>query len=514
LASDCTRPREAGGGGACGGMGASSARQTPDASEALLAPGLPPASWPRRRLLDPMTSPVPSPLSSPRGGPGAGASEGRPAEPRLEELIPNSGTQQAEVLREPEASLFSSWCVLTNTLLGVGILGLPWAVSTVGLALGIVMLMGAGAVSCLALHFLAHVAVALTGGSKGPAEVTFYSACMAGAPAARYVVDAAIAVKCFGVATSYLQVIGQLGAVLLSEVMAWTSDPEPLRRQIIVVALLTVIAPTVFHKRITKTASQNLIAIVAWLYITVLIAAIALGLIPVDEVQAAGSWQVAPPPGMTLSVVASTLPIFIFSFTCHQNLFPLVNELKQRSLRRLDLIIVGAIATGLLMYGVVGLGAYMRFAPQPKPNIMLDLPRCSLVRVGELLAIVAVIFTYPLQLHPCRRSMMILVASCMGRFMNRDEERWCRRILTVFILMGTATVACLVRSLGITLAFVGALGSNTVVLIMPAFLFLRLHHGHSGVLWYLALAVFIAGCIILPTSVTAVIHKALSDPAA
>jgi len=480
---------------------------------------------PSRRLLDPMMSPRESPPSTPL------------ADPLLEDLLPPGrgsagaggatlavNTAPREVLRAPEAGLFDSWCVLTNTLLGVGLLGLPWAVSTVGLGLGVVMLLGAGGVGALALHFLSHVAIQLTGGDQGPAEVTFYGAAMAGAPAARYVVDVAIAVKCFGVATSYLQVIGQLGASLLQE-EPWTSqmagasglDFEGLRRRVILLVLIFVIAPTVFHKRITKTASKNFVAIVAWLYMTSLVSAYSLGLLAVPDAEAVRpgqEWEVAPPSTVTPAVVASTLPIFIFSFTCHQNLFPIANELKGRSLRRLDLVVLAAVGTSILLYGLVGFGGYIRFGRDLKANFMLNLPRTPLVKFGEASVTLAVIFTYPLQLHPCRRSLMILVSSCLGRFLDRTEERWCRRVLTTIILAGTACLAFLVRDLGITLAFVGAVGSNTVVLIMPAFLFMRMPNARRGPLWYAALLVFITGCIILPTSLTAVVMKALGETAA
>ncbi|CAE8622462.1 unnamed protein product, partial [Polarella glacialis] len=206
-------------------------------------------------------SPRHSPLMDPMCSPTCSLSTGQSPLGSLDELgavlLRDQGSEErgpsSSHAKEPEATLFASWCVLTNTLLGVGILGLPWAISSVGLALGAGMLFGAGIVAAFALHLLSALAMMLVRGSQGPADVTFYSVCMAVAPGAKHVVDVAIALKCFGVATSYLQVIGELGTSLVAEVLGWSTDPNQIRYWIIILAVGVVIAPTVFHKRITKT---------------------------------------------------------------------------------------------------------------------------------------------------------------------------------------------------------------------------------------------------------------------
>mmetsp|Transcript_21306 Transcript_21306/g.61573 ORF Transcript_21306/g.61573 Transcript_21306/m.61573 type:complete len:487 (+) Transcript_21306:85-1545(+) len=455
-----------------------------------------PRMSPQDRLLDPMCSPLPSPGPSPPPSPGRGS---RPPQAHAPEPRGHP--------KEPEASLFSSWCVLTNTLLGVGILGLPWAISSVGLGLGGLMMAAAGGIAAFALHLLADIVVTMTGGSQGPAEVSFYSVCIQASPRARYVVDVAIALKCFGVATSYLQVIGQLGTSLAVDAAIGFDglSVQEVRCGIIALVLVAVIMPSVFHKRITKTAAQNMLAIGSWLYVASLAALAVLGILPTPGA-AESSWRFEPPEGMGFQAVATAVPVFIFSFTCHQNLFPIATELRGRTRLRLDIMLGGAILTGLLIYCAAGLGAYLQFGGAVRQNFLLNLPLNGPVLLGRCLVIMAVVFTYPLQLHPCRRSLMILAESARGTFFTRREERILRRVLTVCILLGTLAVAASVNDLGLTLAFVGAVGSNTVVLIMPPFMYLRLH-GHRGALRLPALGLFVLGCAILPTCLTGIVLK-------
>ncbi|CAE7691914.1 AVT6 [Symbiodinium pilosum] len=449
--------------------------------------------------MDPMCSPQPSPVPSPWQTPIGSEDVKTTLASSFLEKEPESSHA-----KPPQATLFSSWCVLANTLLGVGILGLPWAIAAVGLALGIFMLLGAGACAALALHLLSSLAMDLVDGRKDAIDITFYSVCIAVAPCARHWVDVTIAIKCFGVATSYLQVIGQLGPSVVGDMMqllGWDvrSKSEDLRLALIGCVVVFIIGPVVFHKTITKTALKNMVAIFSWLYVSALMAGYA-ALFRCSH----PTWQVSPPADLTFVQFASVLPVFIFSFTCHQNLFPIASELKDRSLERLDRVLICAISTGLVIFAAAGFSGYLTFGQEVHANFLEDLPPNGLILLGKCLVLLAVIFTYPLQLHPCRRSLMILVQSIQGRVLSRSADRICRRIFTVLILVGTVILAVVVHDLGTTLAFVGTIGSNTVVLIMPGFLYM------PWFMWVSALLLFLLGCLILPTCLGALIYKLIT----
>lgn len=458
----------------------------------------PEAVAPVEHLLDPMMSPDPEAMRRMR------------AQQVKTNKTASSDDHHAGA-KEPESTVFSSWCVLTNTLLGVGVLGLPFAVSSLGLALGVGLLFAAGLIGATALHFLNEIAIASVRGSQGPAEISFYYVCVKVVPGARYVVDVALCVKCFGVATSYLQVIGQSATALVEELvlppLGYTVDHQILRACVMSLTLGVVIAPSVFHKRITKTASSNLFAICSWLYITCLVLYYALFR---SDIGSHSNWQVLPPDTMTPGVLFSSVPVFIFCFTCHQNLFPIANELKQRTVGRLDTVTFGAVSAALALYFCVGCGGYITYGTNLQANFMAALPHEAPVLFGQVLISIAIVFTYPLQLHPCRRSIMILVQSYMGRYLSRREDRIGRRIVTICILLASLGIAIVIQDLGITLAFVGAVGSNTVVLIMPAFLYMQVFRFEKTAKWYLAAAIFALGCVVLPTSLVSVIKKAMA----
>ena len=104
-----------------------------------------------------------------------------------------------------KASPFSCTVNLANTVVGAGMLGLPHAFSEAGSFVGVLLLILAGVASALSLHLLA-----VCQQTVGEKPSSFYTIAHAAFPALTSVIDIAVAIKCFGVATSYLIVIGDL----------------------------------------------------------------------------------------------------------------------------------------------------------------------------------------------------------------------------------------------------------------------------------------------------------------
>jgi hypothetical protein len=97
------------------------------------------------------------------------------------------------------ATVRSGVYVLANTLLGAGMLGLPGAFKDCGYLVGGVLLLFFGCTAILGLHLLAESS------AKVPRPATFYAVAEAAMPGLGLVIDLAIGIKCFGVATSYGQ---------------------------------------------------------------------------------------------------------------------------------------------------------------------------------------------------------------------------------------------------------------------------------------------------------------------
>jgi amino acid permease len=110
------------------------------------------------------------------------------------------------------SSFFSAYISLTNTVVGSGILGLPYAFSCTGWVLGVVLLTVCSILSSISLYLLALCA------SKTSKPASFYSVAEIVSPGYGVLIDIAVALKCFGVATSYLIVIGDLMPDVMADI--------------------------------------------------------------------------------------------------------------------------------------------------------------------------------------------------------------------------------------------------------------------------------------------------------
>ena len=70
----------------------------------------------------------------------------------------------------------------------------------------------------------------------------------------------------------------------------------------------------------------------------------------------------------------SKLPIFVFAFTCHQNIFPIVNEIEFLSQRRVDIVIVTSIGFAMVIFSVVAIEGYRTYGFLVRGDILLNYP--------------------------------------------------------------------------------------------------------------------------------------------
>merc|ERR1711862_284601 len=116
------------------------------------------------------------------------------------------------------------------------------------------------------------------------------------------------------------------------------------------------------------------------------------------------------------------LAIFVFSFTCHQNIFSVVNEISNRSQRRVDAVIILTIITAIIIYFIVAIEGYNTYGSQVKGDILLNYPQTLMVSCMRIALAIMVLLSYPLQLDPSRRCITSLVHS-FSKWLKQCERR-------------------------------------------------------------------------------------------
>jgi amino acid permease len=313
-------------------------------------------------------------------------------------------------VKSRKMSTISSGVVnLANTIVGAGMLGLPGAFGGTGWLSGIILIVVSAIFSAHGLVLLSKSAI-ITG-----KPASFYSVAHASVPRYTMLIDAAVAVKCFGVATGYLITISDSMVNALHH-MLMSGDSE--REQTFIISLLLSrhfwvcgatlsVLPLSFYRTLDELKKASALALVFVFMLVGMILAYANGLADPcsgfnnDDNSEHETCKGDMEPYTNLSSTISKLPIFVFAFTCHQNIFPIVNELELLSQKRLNIVISCSIGFALVIFSTVAIEGYRTYGSNVRGDILLNYPENRQVTflricIGGMLGL-----HYPLQLGKC-----------------------------------------------------------------------------------------------------------------
>ncbi|CAE7223222.1 unnamed protein product [Rhizoctonia solani] len=233
----------------------------------------------------------------------------------------------------------------------------------------------------------------------------------------------------------------------------------------------------------------------------------------------------------------STFPVQVFAYTCAQNLFPLYNELKSNTQARMNIVIFTSIFSATATYEVIAIFGYLTFGSKVGPNIIAMYPSTTIfIAIGQFAIVIMVMFSYPLQVHPCRGCLdkviggakKAVVPPSETQTLNEDAEveaeasdphgshgkmSTTKHVALTSAIVGLGfMIAYFVDDLQLILSFVGSTGSTTISFILPGLFYFKLFRndpGHSRVLLGAALALAAYGALIFVFCLTFNIMKVI-----
>lgn len=270
------------------------------------------------------------------------------------------------------ATIISCFFNLANTILGAGMLGLPYAFSKSGWLLGSFLMIFSGISSCFALHFL--TLCSLKGGVDG-LPASFYSVASEAMPSFKSVIDLAVALKCFGVATSYLIVIGDT----IPDVMIFANASESWHhRQIWITLGFFIVIPLCYLRNVDALKYTSFASICFVFFIMILIILFSLGIINEPDLEPCidiTSNCIGDKSFFSLTLdTGRVFSIFIFGFTCQQNIFAVINELEDVSINRVDKVISLSIGMAFCIYMLISFAGYSTYGSNVQSDILLNYP--------------------------------------------------------------------------------------------------------------------------------------------
>ena len=407
-----------------------------------------------------------------------------------------------------ETTIASGTINLLNTVVGAGILAMPFGLRQNGLLFGSFLILWSSLTSSFGLYLQNKVAKYT--GQQG--SVSYFSLSQLTYPQLSIVFDCAIAIKCFGVGVSYLVVIGDLMPKIMESVHVNPGSILMTRNLWITLFMLAIVIPFSYFKRMDSLKYTSVAALFSVGYLICLVVGhYLMNDIPVD------SGEIVYNGPISWKSTLLSLPIFVFAYTCHQNMFAIINELKSKEsdgsqTRQSNIIVRNAISIACFSYLVVGIIGYLNFGDRVTGNIITLYPKDSVLSlIGRLCIVIMVAFLFPLQCHPCRGSINHVIhylrkarlksaathtytevssdgesghdvsdASLISTTPLEGAEDFAGHypitvkltprgfyIITTCILVFSYLLAISVSSLEHVLAFVGSTGSTSISFILP-----------------------------------------------
>jgi len=159
----------------------------------------------------------------------------------------------------------------------------------------------------------------------------------------------------------------------------------------------------------------------------------------------------------------------------------------------MNVVIGTSIGSAIGIYEIVGVFGYLTFGSKIGANVIAMYPSTSIfIAIGQLAIVILVMFSYPMQVHPCRNCLdkifhlgyqapnFALVdennddVSIVDEHDAGDMSTFKHTVLTVAIIVGGFSTAYFVDNLQMVLSFVGSTGSTTVSFILPGLFFWKL----------------------------------------
>eukprot|EP00658_Telonema_sp_P-2_P030964 TRINITY_DN23283_c0_g1_i4.p1 TRINITY_DN23283_c0_g1~~TRINITY_DN23283_c0_g1_i4.p1 ORF type:complete len:493 (+),score=126.19 TRINITY_DN23283_c0_g1_i4:254-1732(+) len=431
---------------------------------------------------------------------------------------------------EPKSSIFASVINLSNTILGAGLLAMPYACKQCGIIIfGILLVLVA-----LASHFgirLLSVAVLKRDmvGAKYP-SLGYEAFGRAGEVSA----GMAVILQQLGPCIMYIQVSSD---VLKPIACKLAGDSSVVCSRVFwqLLAVGAVALPTSLIRRMDALKYISAAAMFFILSFSLMVVARGIWVLadtdlrwenykwtedhwstslePGCEDYHSGCYEIIP-PGDTVrlaefsSNILKALPILCFAFLCHQNMFPVLDELEETSIKRMSRVSVYTMSSCVLMYFVVGVFGYLTFLDSVDPNrhtkvsgdVMILYKDGSsgkdfalwmdVLRVGYGISL---IFSYPIMLFELRHSIEKLAFG--------DEPYSFKRhlLINLAIIVPCTIVAIFVESVGTVFGLVGSTTSPTIVFILPSLFYLKLRE--DGKMRSVAKVLLVLGVLMIPICV-------------
>jgi sodium-coupled neutral amino acid transporter 11 len=355
---------------------------------------------------------------------------------------------------------FQTFLNLSNTIIGAGIIGVPYALELSGVLLGVALLLVVALVTDFSLRLL------VSAGRLAGTETYLHLADTTYGLRGRVAASLAQGLFALGACLAYTLILGNTIPEALAYMFGWSSRSS--RPVVILVTSVFCLTPLSLLKDLHRLAWGSLVSLTAVGFIILTVVADALS----SGARASGDPGPVVPVG---SHPLEAIGILAFAFVTHHNTHILAKTMKGFSEPRFATVVHWSIATALTVCLVLGLAGYLPHRALTSANILNNLREGALGTCARLLLALTMILTYPLELYVLRDVARAMVAPRDDPTRQLADRPFV--LVTLAVVSFTTLVALATRDLGLVMELTGSVSATALGFILPSLFFLKAGEG-------------------------------------
>ncbi|KAF1328395.1 Sodium-coupled neutral amino acid transporter, partial [Globisporangium splendens] len=326
--------------------------------------------------------------------------------------------------KERTATASSAIFNLVSTIIGGGILSLPYAFDKCGIVLAVVFMIISAAASNFSLYVI--VSCSRRGGAMTYEEVVRKAL----GPKAGLVTVTLLVMLTFLTMVAYVilmkDLVGSLGGQFL-----FGRETTTMEKNILTVLCVSLVSPVLFARSMDALRFTSIFSL-----LSVLVLAIAITFRALTQIQPPDDANPMLNPNpvevkwfpTNWADPVYAFPIISVSFLCHFNVLPVYRELHKPTRHRLKKIVSSTMFSTWVFYMIVGTMGYMfayRFPTGVQDDILNNFGSDdNLVNCGRLGLLVTIMLSMPLIMQPCRLNIIRLSKYVSGfvKSSRHDED--------------------------------------------------------------------------------------------
>ncbi|KAG8721636.1 hypothetical protein FRC08_011564 [Ceratobasidium sp. 394] len=379
---------------------------------------------------------------------------------------PSSRVDLAELAARQHTggNLMDSMFNMANSILGAGIIGLPYAVSQAGFFTGIVLLVVLAGVTDWTIRLIVRNAklsgrtsyIDIMGhcfGSSGRAAVSFFQFAFA-----------------FGGMCAFGIIIGDTIPHVIRQLFPSLSTTPVLsilthRKFIVIVCTTCISYPLSLYRSIASLARASTFALIGMLIIVTTVLFEESRVAP----ELKGSQAASVKFSFMQPQIFQAIGVISFAFVCHHNSLLIYGSLRTPTMDRFDRVTHVAAGVSLVACLTLAVPAFLVFTDKTQGNVLNNFPQDdTVINIARFCFGANMVTTTPMELMVCRE----VIEEYFFAHEAFDQTR--HVLFTTSILFASMVVALVTCDLGVMLEITGGASATALAFVFPALCYIKL----------------------------------------